>query len=202
MITVKVVVMSRPPLYPIRIGRRGENEVTKVIFDVSYLVKNYGDGAGVLMFKRKGDSTAYPVSVERSGNEITWIINDTDSASAGDGECELFWFVNEALAKTVVYMTVTAKDIGETTETAPEAFETWVDTLTALGAETLQNAQDAALDASAAAGSAGTAEEKAMAASGYALEAKTWAERAEDAAASITGYSFTDDGEGNITITI
>jgi membrane protein involved in colicin uptake len=42
------------------------------------------------------------------------------------------------------------RDIGETTEKPPDAYQTWVDHLTELGAETLKNAQDAADSAEAA----------------------------------------------------
>ena len=151
---INIVVGQTPQSYGIVIGRRGENDATQIVFDVSQLVANYGDGSAVLMAKRPTDSTAYPVTTTRTGNNVTWTVSDTDTSYKGKGECELFWYVGETLAKTIVYSTTCGRDIGTTTQDAPDAYETWVDELTALGAETLQNAQDAAQSASDAAASA------------------------------------------------
>lgn len=136
------------------IGRRGENEATEVVFDVSALVSTYGDGTAVLLAKRPNDTTAYPVTVEQDGSTVTWTVSDTDTAYRGSGECELFWYVDNTLAKSVVYGTVIGKDIGEATEEPPDAYESWVEQLTTLGATTAQNATDAAQSASDAAASA------------------------------------------------
>lgn len=138
------------------IGRRGENEATEVVFDVSALVSTYGDGTAVLLAKRPNDTTAYPVTVEQDGSTVTWTVSDTDTAYQGGGECELFWYVDDTLAKSVVYGTTIGRDIGEATDDPPDAYESWVEQLIALGAEILAH--------------------------------------------TTKGYSFTDDGEGNITI--
>lgn len=140
----------------IMIGRRGENEATQVVFDCTPFAETYGDGTAVLLAKRPTDTTAYPVTVEQDGSTVTWTISDADTAYRGSGVCELFWYVGDTLAKSVVYTTVIGRDIGETTEEPPDAYESWVETLTGLAAEILSH--------------------------------------------TTKGYSFTDDGEGNITI--
>lgn len=119
----------------IAIGRRGETEVTEIVFDVSQLISTYGNGTAVLMAKRPIDTTAYPVAVVQDGNTVTWTVTDTDTSYKGQGECELFWYVGDALAKSVVFSTVILRDIGDTTGEAPDPYETWLDTLVSAGAE-------------------------------------------------------------------
>ena len=141
-------------VYGIPIGRRGENEATQVVFDVSSLISTYGSGTAVLLAKRPTDTSAYPITVTQDGATVTWLVSDTDTAYRGAGECELFWYVGDVLAKSVVYRTSIGKDIGEATEEPPDAYESWVEQLTGLAAETQQNATDAAQSATDAAASA------------------------------------------------
>ena len=117
------------------LGRRGENEATLIVFDVSQLIATYGEGTAVLLAKRPTDGSAYPVTVTQDGNTVTWTVTDTDTSYKGQGECELFWYVNNALAKSVVYATVIGRDIGTTTDEVPDPYEAWLDTLTEAGAE-------------------------------------------------------------------
>ena len=143
MITQTVTVTEKDSKNII-IGRRGTYDTEQIVFDLSYLVESYGDGTAVLMAKRAQDSVAYPVSgIVQDGSTLTWTVSATDTSYKGHGECELFWYVGNALAKSMIYTVVVLRDIGDTAETAPEPYETWVDTLTALGAETLINAQNA-----------------------------------------------------------
>ena len=125
------------------LGRRGETEATEIVFDVSELISVYGSGAAVVLNKRVNDASAYPVSTTQDGSLVSWIITDTETAYTGQGTAELLWYVGESLAKTIVWTTFVAQDIGVPDVTPPDPYQSWVDTLTALGAETLQNAQDA-----------------------------------------------------------
>lgn len=120
----------------INIGRRGENGVTAVVFDVSQMVKTYGAGTAVLMARRPGDTSAYPVPAVQSGDTVTWTVSDTDTSNDGRGTAELFWYIGSNLAKSVVFSTSVYKDIGVPVGEAPDPYETWLDTLTELAAET------------------------------------------------------------------
>ena len=215
MITQAVTVTERSTKNII-IGRRGTYDTEQVVFDVSYLAQTYGSGSAVLMVKRPVDQTAYPATTTQDGDSVTWVITATDTSYKGHGECELFWFVDNALAKSVIYTIAVLRDIGETTEEAPDPYETWVDTLTDLGAETLQNAQAAetaqglAEDAQTAAETAqGLAEDAQAAAEEIAQSLADYTDQIQqntndiqdikDAMSSGT-YYFYDDGNGNITI--
>lgn len=135
---------------PIIIGRRATYETLQIVFDLTYLVESYGSGTAILMVKGPQNTTAYPAVTTQDGATLTWIVNATDTSYTGSGECELFWYVGDGLAKSVIYPLTILRDIGETTEKPPDAYQTWVDHLTELGAETLKNAQDAADSAEAA----------------------------------------------------
>lgn len=144
MITQTVTVTEKDA-QNIIIGRKGTYDTEEIVFDLSYLIESYGAGTAVLMAKRSQDSTAYPVSgIVQDDSTLTWTVSATDTNYKGHGECELYWYVNNALAKSVIWTVTVLRDIGDTSESAPDPYETWVDTLTALGAETLTNAQNAA----------------------------------------------------------
>lgn len=139
--TVNIDLGSANGWQTICIGRRGENEAEQVVFDISSLIATYGTGTAVLFNKRNGDSEAYPVFVEQRGNSVIWTASETDTAVIGSGSCELWYYVNNSLAKTLVFQTYVAEDIGVPGDPPPEPFENWVEQLADLGEETLANAQ-------------------------------------------------------------
>ena len=160
------------------IGRRGTYDTMQIAFDLSYLVESYGNGVAVLAVKRSQDSSAYPAVTSQADNILTWIVSDVDTYYVGAGECQLMWYVDGGLAKTIIYPMVVMRDILATSEEAPDAYQEWVDALIAEGAETLQNAQNAEQSASDAEG-----------AKDDAVTAKEAAEAAQEAAeTAVTHY--------------
>ena len=176
MVVFEVQVNGCNPV-TIVLGRRGTYNTQEVTFDLSYLVENYGAGTAVLMVKRSQDTSAYPAVVSQENNILTWIVSDVDTYYPGSGECQLMWYVDEGLAKTIIYPMVVMKDILQTAEEPPDGYENWIEHLTELGAETQQNAQDAAQSASEAKASEDSAAES--------------AQRAEDAAGLLVDVSAT-----------
>lgn len=182
--TVTINQNSNPNII---IGRRSTYETQQVIFDVSWLVQTYGEGTAELLIKRPKDASAYPVVAALDGNTLTWTVSDTDTQDKGHGECEIYWYVNGGLAKSCICGITILRDIGDTTETAPDPYETWVDELARLGAETLTNAQAAAQSANDAAQSASEADNSAAAAlesEENALNSENAAKASEQAAAA------------------
>lgn len=156
--TIDITVGKSKP--EICIGRRGENNATEVRFDITSMIETYGDGTVTLYVKRKGDAEAYPATVERDGEIVTWTVSNADTAYVGYGAAELWYYVDNVLAKTVVYLTIVKEDIGEETGTPPDPYETWLDQMSQYS----QNAENAAAQAG-----------------GYADDAQTAAEEAEEA---------------------
>lgn len=185
-----IYISSAHSPVPIVIGRRGENAVTQVIFDYASWANEFGDGVCTLLVKRSADENAYPVALTYDGDTATWLVTLTDTAYKGAGLAEFTYTVDEQIAKSAVFGIKVLADIGEPTETPPDPYETWLDTLTELEAATLQNAQDAQ-DAASDAASAKTAAETAQTASetaqGKAEAAQTAAETAQGKAESAQG---------------
>lgn len=185
MITQTVTVKERDS-ENIIIGRRGTYQTEQIVFDVSYLVEAFGDGSAVLMVKRPPDDAAYPATVERSGSNLIWTVSESDTYAKGHGEAELFWYVDGGLAKSVIYSISILRDIAETTTEPPEDFPNWIEQLTELGAETLENAQAAAQSATDAEESATDAAQSAAAAAESAADAEHAAQLLENVSATAT----------------
>ena len=84
------------------LGRCGENNVRQIRINIQGLIDKFGEGNAILVHKRSQDENPYPIPVVREGNEIVWTVSETDTAYAGVGQCEIRWYVNDALAKTSV----------------------------------------------------------------------------------------------------
>ena len=193
----------------IAIGRRGSYDTQQIVFDLSALIAEYGNGSAALLILRPTDTTPYPATATQSGTELTWTVSATDTAIPGAGECELFWYVDGGLAKSVIYPLIITEDIiGTDVPAPPDPYETWIEELTALGAETLENAQNAAQSATAAAASetaaaqsttnaeeaaeeAASSEEAATSAKNDAISAKNSAEASKNAAGEYSASAAT-----------
>lgn len=153
------------------IGRRGENEVTEVVFDFSEWQEQFGAGVIDLYVKRNLDVDAYPVVLSVDGTVATWLVTAADTDVVGNGKIEFVYTVNEKVAKSAVFPFFVGEDIGESSPEPPEHYQSWLEQLTELGAETQANAQAAAQSANEAAESAASAEADAQIASSSASEA-------------------------------
>ena len=167
------------------LGRRGENEVLTVRFDVSAWLEEIGNGSVSLYAQRAGDATAYPVVLTRAAGIASWLVTATDTNVRGLGRAELVLTVGGAVKKSAVWQTFVGEDIGQPISDPPEPYESWLEQLSALGDETLINAQRAE-GAQAAAEDAQTGAENAQAAAeaaqSAAEDAQTGAENAQVAA--------------------
>lgn len=175
----ETVVTCESPQGGITIGRRATHDTEQVVFDLSYLINTYGDGVAELLVKGPQNETAYPAVTTQADGKLVWVVSDVDTSYKGSGECEIFWYVDGGLAKSVIYPLTILRDIGETTEEPPDAYQTWVDHLTELGAETLENAQKAAESAENAAESETNAKQSEEAAAQFEANADADALKAE-----------------------
>ena len=157
------------------IGRRGENEVTEVVFDFSEWQAEFGNGVIDLFVKRNGDSAAYPVVLSVDGTVATWLVTATDTNVADYGKAEYVYTVDGKIAKSAVFTFYVAEDIGQASGEAPDPYEDWIETLTGLGTETQLNAQAAEQSANDAAESAASAATSADQSEDSAEDAEAWA---------------------------
>lgn len=171
------------------LGRRGENEATKVVFDFSAWLEQFGFGVPILLVKRLGDTEAYEVAMSTDGSTATWFVSSSDTAIVGGGKCEYWYAVDGIMVKSKVYTTRVLNDIGPTTEELPpDPWETWLEQMAALtvrmetaAREAASAAEDAAQAATSAASSKSAASSSEVATEA-ALQAAEAAQEAAEAA--------------------
>lgn len=149
----------------IPLGIRAENEVTQVALDFSPWAEEFGAGVVQLLVRRDGDSSPYPVVLTQSGTTATWTVSSTDLAANGPLQAEFIYTVGTLVKKSEVLRFYVLRDIGAP-GSAPDPYETWLETLIEIAAQTQQ-------DAAAAAGDAADAEAAAQAIQDMGVQADT-----------------------------
>jgi hypothetical protein len=132
-----MVIENAYALEEIKLGRRGENQARKVVFDVlGKWREGYGDGVASLIVQRNGDAQPYPVTVTEEDGALVWLVSSVDTAVAGEGAAELRYTVGDTIVKSQIYKTRVRETLENSGETPPPAYQSWVD-------EVLQAAADA-----------------------------------------------------------
>lgn len=175
----------------VMIGYVGEGGVTQVVVDFTAWAEAYGDGVITLGVQRSGDPTWYPVALTVDGTTAAWLVSKLDTNTEGMGAARFAYTVGGAEKRSAVWHFFVDRGLQSPEGDAPDPYESWVETLTELGAETLQNAKDAQEAADAA-------EQSATDAAGSAESAET-AKNAAGAAAAAAGDSARVAGENAST---
>lgn len=132
-----MVIENAYALEEIKLGRRGENQARKVVFDVlGKWREGYGDGVASLIVQRNGDAQPYPVTVTEDNGALVWLVSSVDTAVAGEGSAELRYTVGDTIVKSQIYKTRVRETLEDSGETPPPGYQSWVD-------EVLQAAADA-----------------------------------------------------------
>lgn len=117
----------------IPLGRLGESEATRVVFDVKCWVKTFGAGSFELLSQRPDDSAAYPCVIEQDAENVRWDVQSADVACSGYGKLELIYRAGGTVAKSEIYSTVIGAALIGGAE-PPEPWEDWVERVLAAGA--------------------------------------------------------------------
>lgn len=179
----------------IMLGKQGENLGREVIFDVSGVRAEFGDGTFRLSAKRPGESDAYPATVTENGDTVVWALTGADTQNAGRGQCELAYYAGETRLKTWTYDTAIARSLTGSPKTDP--YDEFLDEVNRLAAEAAisqreaKNSENAAKtsedNAKASETAAKTSEDNAAAYARAALAAESKSEQnAEHAASAAT----------------
>lgn len=132
-----MVIENAYALEEIKLGRRGENQARKVVFDVlEKWREGYGEGVASLIVQRNSDAQPYPVTLAEEDGALVWLVSSVDTAVAGEGAAELRYTVGDTIVKSQIYKTRVRETLEDSGETPPPAFQSWVD-------EVLQAAADA-----------------------------------------------------------
>lgn len=179
----------------IMLGKQGENLAREVIFDVSGVRAEFGDGTFRLSAKRPGEADAYPATVTENGDTVVWALTGADTQNAGRGQCELAYYAGETRLKTWTYDTAIAKSLTGSPKTDP--YDEFLDEVNRLAAEAAisqreaKNSENAAKNseenAKVSEGAAKTSEDNAAEYAQAALAAEKKSEQnAENAASAAT----------------
>lgn len=127
----------------INLGRQGENQARKVVFDVlrAWREEFGSTGAASLIVQRSEDTAPYPVTMGEENGVLTWTVSAADTAYAGEGKAELRYTVGSTVVKSCIYKTVVRATLGDGTSEPPKAYQSWVDEVltAAAGVETAVN---------------------------------------------------------------
>lgn len=93
----------------IQLGRQGENGVLEVHFPQSAaMIGETWEGN----HQRATDTAAYPVVLEKQGNDLVWLVTSGDTAIAGTGRFELTCYNEDGqVLKSKTYSTAVAKSL-------------------------------------------------------------------------------------------
>lgn len=133
----------------LNLGRRDENLVRQVVFDLTEWISLYGNGTAQLLYQRPGDERPFVMEIEQEDALVRWTITNWHTAvSDGSGQCELRWYVGEALKKSRTWRTYVDSALETPTDKTPtDPEQGWVDSVLQAGAD----AETAAKRAEAAA---------------------------------------------------
>ena len=183
------------------IGFEGENQRTQVRIDASPIFAEYPSATPSLTI-RPVLSAAYPVLVERDGDEVVWDIVAGNLAINGDAEMQLTFQTGDVICKTCIGKIHVRRSL-QVTGDMPDPVAQWIDdanaklhevdvqivelegmvnTATDAATRAEQSASTASTAAEQAAGSTATATEKATEATNAATTATAKAAEAEQSA--------------------
>lgn len=187
-----MIEITAVPGKVLMLGRQGENLARKVIFSVSGVRAEFGDGAFRLSARRAGESNVYPAAVTENGDTVEWSLTSADTQNAGRGSCELAYYAGDVRLKTWVYDTAVAKSLTGSPETDP--YDEFLDEVNRLAAEAAiaqreaKNSENAAKNseknAKASENAAKTSEDNAAEYARSALAAETKSKQNAEYAAS------------------
>lgn len=130
-----MVIENAYALEEIKLGRRGENQARKVVFDVlGKWREGYGEGVASLIVQRNGDAQPYPVTLMEEDGALVWLVSSADTAAAGEGAAELRYTVGNTVVKSQIYKTRVRETLEDSGETPPPAYQSWVDEVLQAGA--------------------------------------------------------------------
>ena len=123
-----MVIENAYALEEIKLGRRGENQARKVVFDVlGKWREGYGEGVASLIVQRNGDAQPYPVTMTEEDGALVWRVSSVDTAVAGEGAAELRYTVGDTIVKSQIYKTRVRDTLEDSGEAAPPGYQSWVD---------------------------------------------------------------------------
>ena len=128
----------------IEIGRLGENQYTRVAFDISPYMAQYPNATYRLLNRRPNDALAYPVAdMEVVGTNLYWNVSSADLTQKGVGSCEIVVLDGETVVKSIIFMTLIREALDDS-GSAPPPWDSWLTQFEQYAEEAQESAQAAA----------------------------------------------------------
>ena len=196
-----IIDVTSTKTFTINLGRQGENDITEIVFDYSGLVEEYGEGTLSCIVQRKKTDDPYPTILTVDNHMATWSVSSTDTAYAGTGKIQLSYMVDEQIKKSIIYKTKVEPSILPTSEEPPEPIKNYLDQMVEIGTQVHTDAESVSGLVDEISETAETAETNITQTATTAVSTINAKEEQvlQDLSALIT---FSDDGDGNISITI
>lgn len=147
MITIKQISITSQGIIPL--GKQGEGEVLEILFpqDAALMEESWE-----LNHRRATDKSAYPVPLEKRGNNLVWKVTRGDTEIPGRGEAELTCYGEDGqVLKSRTYGTSVAKSVttgGEVPDPVRPWYEDILDKLHQAGGSTVKSVNGVAPDES------------------------------------------------------
>ena len=196
-----IIDVTSTKTFTINLGRQGENDITEIVFDYSGLVEEYGEGTLSCIVQRKKTDDPYPTILTVDNHMATWSVSSTDTAYAGTGKIQLSYMVDQQIKKSIIYKTKVEPSIIPTSEEPPEPIKNYLDQMVEIGTQVHADAESVSGLVDEISETAETAETNITQTATTAVSTINAKEEQvlQDLSALIT---FSDDGDGNISITI
>lgn len=131
-----MIKLKESPSLVLYLGRQGENGVRTLNFDFSDFRERFGDGVLSLVMRRKVTEDPYPIALDIIPQSIAvWTVSNVETDIVGSGEAQFIYTVGGNVKKTVIYKTRVDASLTPVSETAPEAFQNWLDRLAEIGGQ-------------------------------------------------------------------
>ena len=116
----------------LHIGRVGENNATKIVFDISKWVEEYGEGKVTLVIEQNGVisliGTTDP-ALQFESNKVTWLVSNAFTKMENRGKCELYYSIDNVKVKSVLFDIVVTKSLDGYEEVTPTPYDGWINQL-------------------------------------------------------------------------
>ena len=131
-----MIILKEGPSLVLYLGRQGENGVRTLDFDFSDFRNRFGDGVLSLVIRRKPNEDPFHVALDIiPQNTAVWTVSNVETDIVGEGEAQFIYTVGGNVKKTVIYKTRVDASLTPVSETAPEAFQNWLDELAEIGGQ-------------------------------------------------------------------
>lgn len=112
----------------IKLGRAGEGCHLSVGFDLHEFEEEFPGGYPLLLGKRNGDETIYPIPLSVRDDMAWWLVSEEDTAKPGYGYCELQWYQGEVHKKSGIYATFVMRSLSSNPEERTPG-ESWYESI-------------------------------------------------------------------------